>query len=184
MNKKVYVLLAEGFELIEALAPVDVLRRGGVEVITVAIGEKKEVMSAQKVAVLSDTTLSQSDLSDGTVLILPGGYPGYVNLANSEKVAELVKYYADSKKYIAAICGAPTVLSKHGILKGKCVTCHSSVADEMKEYSYSGNLVERDDTLITGVGAGRSIDFGLKIAEVLLDKEAIEKIKKGMELSK
>lgn len=184
MNKKVYVLLAEGFELIEALAPVDVLRRGGIEVVTVAIGDKKEVMSAQKVIVYADAILSESNLSDGDVLVLPGGYPGYVNLGNSEKVGEIVKYYADSKKYIAAICGAPTVLSKHGVLKGKSVTCHSSVAKDMNGYTYTGNMVEKDDTLITGVGAGRSIDFGLKIAEVLLEKEAIEKIKKGMELSK
>ena len=184
MSKKVYVLLADGFELIEALAPVDVLRRGGVEVVTVAIGENKEVVSAQKVTVHANAILSQSNLSDGDVLVLPGGYPGYVNLANCEKVGELVKDYANKHKYIAAICGGPTVLSKNGILKGKCVTCHHSVATEMKDYNYTGNLVERDDNLITGIGAGRAIDFGLKIAEVLLDETTIENIKKGMELSK
>lgn len=184
MKKKVYVLLADGFELIEALTPVDVLRRGGVEVVTVSISDSNEVMSAQKVAVKSDIILSHHDITDGDMLVLPGGYPGYENLANSEKVVKIVKNYADNNKYICAICGGPTVLSKNGILKGRSLTCHHSVTQEMKDYKYTGKLVEKDDKLITAIGAGKALDFAIAMAEVLVDGETLENIKKGMELIK
>lgn len=184
MKRKVYVLLADGFELIEALTPVDVLRRGGVEVITVSISDTNEVTSAQKVTVRSDITLSQYDITDGDMLVLPGGYPGYENLANSEEVVKLVKKYANNNRYICAICGGPTVLSKNEILKGRVLTCHHSVADEMKAYKYTGKIVEKDENLITGIGAGRALDFALELAKVLVDDETIKNIKKGMELDK
>ena len=93
MSKKVYVLLAEGFELIEAMTPVDVLRRGGVEVVTVSITDNREVTSAQKAPVISDTTLKEKDITDGDMIILPGGYPGYVNLGESQEVGKVLKYY-------------------------------------------------------------------------------------------
>lgn len=182
MNKKVYVLLAEGFELIEALAPVDILRRGGIEVLTVSINENKNVTSAQKVDVVADLLLSDANLEDGGVLVLPGGYPGYVNLSNSEKVEKILKQYVSEEKYVAAICGAPTILSKYGLFKGKKITAHSSVAEELKDYIYTANIVERDNNLITGIGAGRALEFGFEIAKVLLNDEKVENIKKGMEL--
>ena len=182
MSKKVYILLADGFELIEALTPVDVLRRGGVDVATVSINDDYDVASAQKVTVKSDVLLSLHDLSDGDMLVLPGGFPGYENLANSKRVVELVKEYDSKGKYIAAICGAPTVLSKNGIMKGKVLTCHHSVAEDMKDYKYTGKVVEADGNLITAIGAGKALDFALKMAEVLVDKNTMDKIKKGMEI--
>lgn len=182
MSKKVYVLLAEGFELIEAMTPVDVLRRSGAEVITVSISDEKEVISAQKVTIKSDITLAERDITDGDMLVIPGGYPGYINLRNSEKVANLVKYYVENDKYIGAICGGPTVLSTNGILKGKKVTCHSSVVAEMDNYTCTGTNVEKDGKLITGVGAGLSLNFAFALAEVLFDEEVITKVKTGMEL--
>ena len=184
MKKKVYVLLADGFELIEALTPVDVLRRGGVDVVTVSINDGNEVMSAQKVAVKSDITLSHHDITDGDMLVLPGGYPGYENLANSKKVVEVVRKYAENDKYICAICGAPTIFSKNGILKGKSLTCHHSVTEEMKDYKYTGKVVEKDGKLITAIGAGKALDFGIAMAEVLVDAQTLENIKKGMEILK
>lgn len=180
--KKVYVLLADGFELIEALTPVDVLRRGGADVKTVSITSEKDVMSAQKVLVKADTTLNETDIKDGDMVVLPGGYPGYVNLGNSNEVVEIVKFYADNDKFIGAICGAPSILANHNIASGKKVTCHSAIKGLMKNYQYEEKNIVRDEKLITGMGAGHSLTFALNLAEVLLDSDTISQIKTGMEL--
>lgn len=182
MSKKVYVLLAEGFELIEAMIPVDVLRRGGVEVVTVSITDNREVTSAQKVPVISDTPLKEKDITDGDMIILPGGYPGYVNLGESQEVGKVLKYYVENNKFVGAICGAPTVLAKNEVFLGKELTCHSSVVEEMKGYNYNGSKAFTDGNLITGMGAGLALNFAFALAEKLLDNETILKVKKGMEL--
>lgn len=180
--KKVYVLLAEGFELIEALTPVDVLRRGGAEVKTVSISDSNEVLSSQKVMVKSDLILKDSDIKDGDMLVLPGGYPGYVNLGKSQEVVSLVKYYVEQKKFVGAICGAPSVLADNNIAEGKKITCHTSIKDIMKNYHYEEKNVMKDGIIITGMGAGHSLAFALELAESLLTSEEVEKIKNGMEL--
>lgn len=180
--KKVYVLLAEGFELIEALTPVDVLRRGGADVKTVSISDSHEVMSSQKVMVKSDLILKEADIKDGDMLVLPGGYPGYVNLGESKEVVALVKYYVDQNKTVGAICGAPSVLANNSIAEGKKVTCHTSIKELMKNYQYEEKNVMEDKGLITGMGAGHSLAFALKLAESLLTSDEIKKIKTGMEL--
>lgn len=180
--KKVYVLLADGFELIEALTPVDVLRRGGTDVKTVSITSEKDVMSAQKVLVKADTTLKETDIKDGDMIVLPGGYPGYVNLGNSNEAVEAVRFYADNDKFIGAICGAPSILATHNIASGKKVTCHTSLKGVMKNYQYEEKNIVKDEKLITGMGAGYSLDFAFKLAEVLLDSDTISQIKTGMEL--
>lgn len=182
MSKKVYVLLAEGFELIEAMTPVDVLRRGGAEVITVSITNNKNVTSSQKVTVVANTTLVEKDITDGDMLVLPGGYPGYVNLGESQEVGNILRYYVENNKFVGAICGAPTVLAKNGVFTGKELTCHSSVVTEMKDYTCNGKGAFVDGNLITGMGAGLSLDFAFALAEKLLDAETILKVKKGMEL--
>ncbi len=180
--KKVYVLLADGFELIEALTPVDVLRRVGADVITVSITSEKDVMSAQKVLVKADTTLKETDIKDGDMIVLPGGYPGYVNLGNSNEVVEIVRFYAANDKFIGAICGAPSILANHDIASGKKVTCHTSIKGLMKNYQYEEKNIVKDEKLITGMGAGHSLAFAFNLAEVLLDSDTIEQIKTGMEL--
>lgn len=180
--KKVYVLLADGFELIEALTPVDVLRRGGADVVTVSITSEKDVMSAQKVLVKADTTLKETDLKDGDMIVLPGGYPGYVNLGNSKEVVELIKYYVINDKFVGAICGAPSILGNNGIASGKKITCHTSVKELMKNYQYEEKNIVKDEKLITGMGAGYALDFAFKLVEVLLEPDTINKIKTGMEL--
>lgn len=182
MSKKVYVLLANGFELIEAMTPVDVLRRGGANVITVSISDSKEVVSAQKVTVISDTTLFENEILDGDMLILPGGYPGYVNLGNSEEVGKIIKFYHKNNKFIGAICGGPTVLAKNEVFKGMRVTCHSSVIEEMDGYICTKKNTQIDSNLITGMGAGLALDFALSLANKIFDEETVSNIKKGMEL--
>ncbi len=179
---KAYLLLADGFEIIEALAPVDVLRRANVDTRTVSITGSHKVTSSHNVEVKADLVSDETDMSDGDMLILPGGYPGYVNLGKSALVGEVAGQYYGSGKYLAAICGAPTVLAKNGIARGKKITCHSSVVGEMSDYNYVGGDIVIDGNLITGIGAGHSVMFGLALAGVLTDSSTVKKLKKGMEL--
>ncbi len=181
--KKIYILLAEGFELIEALAPYDVFCRGGINVKSVSTTGDKTVSASNGVKVLSDQLISQTDFSDADVIYLPGGYPGYTNLAKNSEVGKIVKNQYESGKFVAAICGAPTVLKANRLAIGKTVTAHSSCAAEMKtEYNYTGKNIERDLNLLTAIGAGHSVNFAIEIAKIVAGDQAVEKIKKGMEL--
>ena len=180
--KKAYILLAEGFETIEALTPLDVLVRSGVEVRTLAIGSGYDVRSAQGVVVMADGLLSATDMSDGDALILPGGYPGYENLGKSSEVLRWVGNYFENGKIVAAICGAPTVLALAGVGYGKEITAHTSVTSELADYKVSSNDVVCSDNLITGKGAGLSLPFAFAIAEALTSTETVANVKDKMEL--
>ncbi|WP_319371755.1 DJ-1 family glyoxalase III [uncultured Ilyobacter sp.] len=179
--KKVYILLAEGFETIEALAPVDILRRCGIEVVTLSISNSKKVVSSQDIPVEADKLLSSEDFLDGDMIVLPGGSPGYQNLSKSSKVIELSKKYLDyPDKFLGAICAAPSILESAGFLKGRKIICHYSVKDHIKEGILVKEKVVQDGNLITASGAGLGIDFGLKLAEVLVGAEKVEEVKKIM----
>ena len=182
--KKAYILLADGFEVIEALAPYDVFCRGGIDVKTVSINNKEVVQASNRIKVEADLLISEvADFSDADLIYLPGGYPGYENLGNDPVVGRIAKKQYESGKLLAAICGAPTVLLKNQIAFGKSVTSHSCCKAEMSaNYNYTGRPIERDGNLITSIGAGHSIDCAIEIARILAGDEAVAKIKKGMEL--
>lgn len=180
--KRAYVILAEGFELIEAMTPVDILRRCGVEVETLSIGEKLEVTSSQGVRVAADKFFDGEQFREGDLLVLPGGYPGYENIGNHRGVMELAKYYLESGKLLGAICGAPSALAKAGLLKGRRVTSHFTVRELISEADYVDEKVVVDDNLITSTGAGRSLEFSLALGEILTSAEVVEKVKKGLTL--
>ena len=182
--KKAYILLADGFEVIEALAPYDVFCRGGIDVKTVSINNKEVVQASNRIKVEADLLISEvADFNDADLIYLPGGYPGYDNLGNDPVVGRIAKKQYESGKLLAAICGAPTVLLKNQIAFGKSVTSHSCCKAEMSaNYNYTGRPIERDGNLITSIGAGHSIDFAIEIARILAGDEAVAKIKKGMEL--
>ena len=181
--KRAYILLADGFECVEALSSIDVLHRAGVELKRVAVDDSLNVVSSHNIMSLQcDMVLGDSLLEDGDALILPGGYPGYVNLGDSVAVCRVVREYYDSGRLVAAICGAPTVLAAAGVAKGSRVTCHRSVVDRMGDYLYDGESVVEDRNLITGAGAGRSIEFALAIASRLVDAETLLLVRQGMEL--
>lgn len=180
--KKAYLLLAEGFETIEALAPLDIMRRCEIDLKTVSITNDTKVTSSQGVSVIADITLENSSLEDGDMLILPGGAPGYVNLGKSDAVGTILKKYYHEGKYVAAICGAPTVLVINGIANDKKLTCHSGVVSKMSDYNYIGGNTVIDGNLITANGAGSSLEFGFLLAELLADKEKVNAVKKGMEI--
>ena len=181
--KRVYILIAEGFECVEALAPIDVMNRAGVELKRVAVGGSLNVSSSHGLVTLTcDMLIEDADLSDGDAIILPGGNPGYINLRNSELVCAVVRDYYKSGRLVAAICGAPTVLAAAGVARGCSVTCHTTVVEEMGDYHFVGGSVVEDANLITAAGAGLSVDFALAIAERLVDSETLSRVRRGMEV--
>ena len=179
---KVYMFLADGFETVEALAPIDVFRRAGVEIHTVSISGNIEVTSSHDVVVEADCLLEEIDITDGDALILPGGYPGYVNLAENEVVGQPLRTYYDSGRFVAAICGAPTVLQRYGVAKGSRVAVHHGCVDEMKDYVLTGHDVEQDRHLITASGAGHAVEFALALLYALQGERKVAHVKEGMEL--
>lgn len=178
---KAYILIAEGFECVETLSPIDVLHRAGVEVVRVAVGGSLVVHSSHDLMSLEcDVLIEECDFDDGAALILPGGNPGYINLRNSDVVLRVVRDYYDGGRLVAAICGAPTVLAAAGVARGCRVTCHASVVAEMRGYNLVDSKVVEDGNLITAAGAGISIDFALAIANRLVDSETMLRVQQGM----
>ena len=228
-----YIILADGFETIEALTPLDVLRRCGVEVTTISLNKTRSVRSSHGVTVEADATMEEfmhncnccasaigtgtntsnagssttaSSTSCGTntsnagtsssagssttasstvrqALILPGGYPGYKNLCDSPEVGALITQFHKEGKLLCAICGAPTALKANQICRGAAITCHTSVKEELSDYySILSSAVVKYMNIITGMGAGRSLDFAFAIAESLTSKEKVEEIKAKMEI--
>ena len=176
MNIK--ILIADGFEEIEAITLIDLLRRAAYDLKTVSIMKTKEVKGAHEIKIITDLIFDNKDFNDIDVLILPGGVPGVTNLASDNRVLELVKKIFNEKKYIAAICAAPFVLEKAGILKRKRITCFPSWADIIKSPEIVSTNVVVDDKIITGRGVGASIDMGLKLVEIFSSKEESEKLRK------
>lgn len=180
--KKIFVILAPGFELIEALTPVDVLRRCKLDTITLSIGDSSEVESSCGVKVIADRMFLPSEALEGDMIVLPGGYPGFVNLGKDSHLMEVVKNYLEAGKFIGAICGAPSILAENNLIDGRKVTAHPGVKDMMGKTHLEHCKVMRDGNLITGAGAGVSLDFALELAKCLVDKETLFEVKKGMEI--
>ncbi len=176
----VLVFLANGFEETEAVAPIDILRRNGQKVVTVGIGEDV-ITSSHGITVVPDVTeIDIAMSSEIDMIVLPGGMPGTLNLEKSRTVQDAIDYCAQNGKYIAAICAAPSVLGRKGLLKGKKATCFPGFEDFLEGAEFTGAPVEHDGNIITARGAGVAIEFGLKLAELLSDKAASDKIKEAM----
>lgn len=171
----VYVFLANGCEEIEALAPVDMLRRGGVEVTTVGV-TGKTIVGSHNISVNTDISLEEVKLSDIEAVVLPGGMPGTLNLENDEKVQEVIKYAYDKKLLICAICAAPSILGHNGYLKGKKATCFPGFEESLEGAEYTGEIVTACDNFITGKGCGAGICFGLEILKALKGEETMKKV--------
>lgn len=170
----VYVFLANGFEEMEALAPVDLLRRAGVEVFTVGVGSDM-IVSSHNIPVKTDTTVDKIVLNDELeMIVLPGGMPGTLNLEASPDVLGAVDYCADNNRYIAAICAAPSIIGHKGLLDGRYATCFPGYEKDLKGAIHSARLVAVDGKFITAKGAGCSMKFALKLVELLVSKEKAE----------
>jgi len=178
----VYVLFADGFEEIEAVTPVDVLRRAGFDVITVSIyGDRKTVTGAHGIPVIADETIGNVKVSEALCIVLPGGGTGVMNLNASGKVREIVKEQYSGGRFVAAICAAPTILSGLGILKGKCATCYPSMRSELDAAERDGrSLCIRDGCVITSVGPGTAGEFAFALCEILGKPEKASALRTGM----
>ncbi|MGP1543968.1 MAG: DJ-1 family glyoxalase III [Candidatus Fimenecus sp.] len=172
----IYLFLADGFEICEAMAPYDILTRAGKEVITVGIGKKKIVCS-HKITIITELEDSEIELSKTLEgIILPGGMPGTLNIEKSEFVINAVKYCAENKKMLSAICAAPSILGHLNLLNGKNATCFPGFEKELYGANLSKDLVVVDENMITAKGMGVATEFGLAICEYLCGKSVSEKI--------
>lgn len=175
----IYMLLTDGFEEIEAIETLDIMRRAGLCVKTVGIGADTAV-AAHGVKVHTDILIDDVDKSDMEMLILPGG-PGHENLDNSSAVHELIDYCAENDIYLCAICAAPSILGKKGLAKGKRVTCFPGYEQYMTGAEVVGDKAVCDGKIITAKGAGAAADFGFLIVEKLLGKAVADKVKSAMQ---
>lgn len=173
---RVYVFLADGFEDIEGLTVVDLLRRAGIETTTVSIKEDRTVTTSHGVQLMADALFSETDFSDAEMLVLPGGLPGTDHLREYAPLANLLKVHYDGGKWVTAICAAPTVLSGLGMLEGRTATSHPSRIGELACAKTSTDKVVVDGNVITSRGMGTAMDFGLKMIEILDSAEKAEQI--------
>ncbi len=174
----IYVFLAPGFEEIEAISTIDILRRCGLFVVTVSITEEKEVCGSHGIPVLADALLSGIDPEKGEAFVLPGGMPGSDNLQNSAALKAMMQKADRDGKIVAAICAAPKVLGAFGLLEGHRATCYPGFEDELLGATFVTDRAVRDENVITSRGAGTAADFGFLIAEAL-GKDA-EKVRTSM----
>lgn len=176
----VYVFLADGFEEVEALTPVDVLRRAGINVTLVSVTPDEIVSGAHGVHVLCDKNIVNCDFYDAAMLVLPGGLPGAENLGRSEELRKLLLEFASQKKPIAAICAAPMVLGQLGLLKGLKATCYPGFETCLEGARYTAAVVEQDANFITGRGPGAAMSLAFALLEKLVGSEKATELKKGM----
>ena len=174
----VYMLLGTGFEETEAIAPLDLLRRAGVEVMTVGVNGKI-IKGSHNIGVEADIELSEMDLTDLEMIILPGGLGGVTSVRASEEAMNALKFAWDNDKYVAAICAGPTVLADLGITAGMNATCYPGCEGSMgSAFVDMEAACVQDEKLITGAAAGGAIPFGLMRVEALKGTETAEAIAK------
>lgn len=167
---RVLVPLAEGFEELEAITVIDLLRRAGIEVITAGL-QDGPVRASRKTTVLPDTTLDEALSSDYDMVVLPGGLPGADNLAADERVSTLLRQMAEDGRYTAAICAAPKVLAGAGLLEGKRATAFPGVLDGALDVIADEAIVVKDGKILTSRGPGTAMDFALALIEELIGRE-------------
>jgi len=178
--KKVFIFLAEGFEETEAVATMDVMLRGELDVTSVSITGNLLVTGAHGIAVNADTLFEEANLSSGDMLVLPGGMPGASNLNAHAGLKGALEQYAASGKKIAAICAAPLVFGGMGLLQGKKATAYPGFESTLKGATYVNSPVVKDGNIITGRGPGFAFQFGLAIIEELQGKTKAGEVAEGL----
>lgn len=176
----VYAFLAPGYEEIEALTIVDVLRRAGVMVSTVSVTGDKIAMGSHNIPVIADQVFEECDFSDADLLFLPGGLPGATNLDAHQGLCELLASHASKGGLIAAVCAAPLVLGHLGLTEGKTCTCYPGFETELGKANYTGTMVEVDGNLITGRGPAACLELAYTILNVLGKEEQSKQLREGM----
>ena len=169
----IYMFLAEGFEEVEALAPLDIIRRAGLEIKTVGVGAKT-VVGSHGIPVTADITVEELADNAPDMVILPGGMPGTKNLDASKTVHTAIDLAKEQGAYMAAICAAPMILGKLGLLRGKNAVCYPGFEEYLDGAILPDKKVVRDGKVITAKGMGAAIEFGLSIVSALKDEKAAD----------
>lgn len=169
-------MLANGFEIAEATLPIDILKRAHVEVVTVSITGADVVTASNGIRLVADQQLADADLSDGDMLFLPGGMPGSKNLAESQAVADVIRQYVAAGKWLAAVCAAPMVYGRMGLLNGLKATCYPGFEQDLLGATPVQQTCVRDGQFITGCGAGAGFALGREMAAVLVGEEAADAV--------
>ncbi len=177
---KVLIFMAEGHEEIEALTVVDLLRRSGIEIDMVSITGEKKVSGSHGITTICDRLVEEADFASADMLVLPGGMPGTLNLEKCEPLMNHIKGFNESGKTIAAICAAPTVFGRAGLLKGKKATCYPGMEADLLGANTSTDAVCHDGNIITSRGLGTAIPFALEIIKTFQGEDAAEKIAKSV----
>ena len=180
MNK-VYVFFADGFEEIEGLTVVDMLRRVGVETVMVSVNESKTVKGAHGIVIQADGVFTEYSYADGTMAVLPGGMPGTNHLMAHEGLKEVLFSYHKEKKHLAAICAAPSVLGMNGLLTGRHATCYPGFEEKLLGAQAMPDAVVIDGNIITSRGMGTAIAFGAALVSVLVSDDAAEDLLKAIQ---
>lgn len=180
MKKEICVFLADGFEEIEGLTVVDLLRRAGIEVTTVSITGQLMIHGAHGINVQADKLFEEVKYEEQDMAVLPGGMPGTIHLGEHQGVRDVLEQFYKKEKYIAAICAAPTVFGKLGMLSGRKATCYPGMEEGLTGAEAVRESVVVSDFVITSRGLGTAIDFSLKLIELLLDKEKAAEIRKSV----
>lgn len=178
--KKIGVFFANGFEEVEALTVVDLCRRGGIEVKMVSIGESLNVTGRTNIEIKTDILFDEKTISSFDGLILPGGIPGTTNLMEHRQLCKVLCDFSSKGKLVAAICAAPTVLGKLGILKGKRACCYPGMEENLEGAEIEHDLVSTDGNIITSRGVGTAIAFSLAIIEMLEGRNIAEEVRKSI----
>ena len=178
--KKTGIFMADGCEEIEGLTVVDVLRRAGLEIQMISLSESASVTGSHKITFLADTVFEQVSFDELDAVVLPGGMPGTLKLAEHEGVNSVIKKFAEEGKLVAAICAAPSVLGTAGILKGKRAACHPGFEEKLIGATVFMEPVVSDGNIITSRGMGTAIDFGLAIVNYLKDSETVADLKQKL----
>ena len=176
MGKKVYIFLADGFEDIEGLTVVDLMRRAGITVTTVSIKNTKQITTAHGITMLTDTVFNDTDFTDADMLVLPGGQPGTTYLGEFEPLTGLVRSFYNNGGRIAAICAAPTVFAKIGLLHEKKATAYPACMDGLGDAVRLEDNVVVDGNITTSRGLGTAIDFSLSLISQLLGQKKADQI--------
>lgn len=176
----IYVFFAHGFEEIEALTPVDILRRAGLEVQMVGVGAKT-VTGSHGITVHCDVSEKEIGAKGLEMVVLPGGLPGTINLENSKRVQSVIDFAVKKDLWLAAICAAPSILGHKGLLKGKNATCFPDFEKDLEGAVLSTERVVQDGKLITAKGAGAAKEFSLKLVECLCSKAKADELEASMQ---
>lgn len=173
----VYILLGNGFEEIEAIAPCDILRRGGVDVQFAGIGGKR-IAGGHGIVVEADVTVEE--MQDIEMIVLPGGLGGVASIRGNETAMAAVKQTWEDGKFVCAICAAPTILAQLGITDGKKATCYPGMENEMGSAQMTGLPAVQDGKVICGQAAGTAMEFGFALLKALKGEETALKVRNGM----